>query len=506
MDPDWAGKEFKKATALDCRTRGTVADLVERLVTYSEKPFSVAAGEAGRQVFWRLGRRTLPSAEPVGPPEAGCLPLPEAEGATPAVAAGGETGQRLGPAQLLAGHFYQTAQRSQEYPLVLVAQDTTELHFPHTTIPCEAGGLGPTGTERNKRGLFAHSALALSPDGLPLGLLHLALWSRDPAAHGQGAQRRSREVAEKESQRWLDGVAAVEATLPVEQPVVVIQDREGDIFALLSQPRRAQTFLLVRAAQDRKVEWQSAPGRSERSRLFTVAAAGSLVGNLTVRVPRRQGQDEAQATLEIRVSRMEVQPPSRLTVAERKRLDAAPVAVTVIRAHEPAPPRGAPAIEWVLVTTLPVETAADAVQVVGYYALRWRIERLHFVLKSGTKVEQSQQQSRAALERALALYYLVAWRLLWLTYLARIAPELPATVVFTHAEIRILARGSRKPVKTIASAVRALAILGGYVPYRSALPPGVKVLWRGSLELRAALFGYETRDEELCEQAHSRQR
>ncbi len=474
MQNDWAGAEFRGATSLDVRVRGNLADLCQRLAADPTSAFSAAAGSSGRQVFQRLssgsGKRSPGDVADTWDqdPESG-----------------------IAAVELLSGHVKETARRCQAYPLVLVAQDTTELYFPHSPIPMQRGGLGPTSVEPNKRGLFAHAALALSPAGLPLGVLHIEFWSRDPTEHGKRVTRRSRATVAKESQKWLSGVQAIEAALPAEQPVLVVQDREGDVFALLAQSRRPNTWLLIRACQNRKVKCVTAEGKTVTDHLFHVAKAGTVLGELTVQAPRQRDQEEETIRLELQASQMDVQPPINLPAAERRRLGTA--TVWVIRAREINPPPGNPAIEWVLVTTLPVRTAAEAAQIVGYYACRWRIERLHYVLKSGMQVEASQHASRATLERVLGLYYLTSWWLLRLTYLGRLTPELPVQGILTGAEIRILVHSRRKPVNTIADAVMAIGILGGYLPYRRALPPGVKVLWRGYQRLEAAVLGYHAR-------------
>lgn len=480
--PDWAWEEWRDATALDVRLRGSMADLCAQLAAQPELSFSAAAGSAGRQAFARLSKLFATEPRPVAGDGEG---TPEAGSVQP------EWAPSRAPAPLLAGHRVATVERCQAFPRVLVAQDTTEIHLPHSPLPLAPGGLGPTNTQRDKPGLLSHAALALSPDGLPLGVLDLALWARDPEGYGQRSTRKQRPTAAKESQKWLAGVSAVEAALPPDTEVVILQDREGDVFDLLAQARRPRTYLLLRAAQNRTVRWEHAPGERVQGRLFEVAATAPVVGELTVAVPRRKGVEEETAHLELRAVQLSVCPPQRLPQSQRP----APQVVTLIRAAETSPPAGQPAIEWVLVTTLPVRTAAEVLTVVGYYACRWRIERLHYVLKSGLQIEKLQHAQRPQLERAVTLYYLVAWRLTWLTYLGRAAPTLAASTVFTEVELRILGHATRRPVGTVGEAVLALGCLGGYAPYRTALPPGVKVLWRGYRRLQAALLGYAARGD-----------
>jgi hypothetical protein len=477
MASEWAWREMRGAAVPDVRARGSLADVCEGLADQPGLSFSAAAGTAGRQAFRRLGSSNG------GPAETVAAAQQDAAGDVQEAPPAAGVSRTVGVPQLLAGHVQETAQRCGALPRVLVAQDTTELKFPHSPL---TEGLGPTGTDPHSKGLLSHSALALSPAGTPLGVLHLSLWAREQEAYGQRHGRRRRVVAEKESHKWLSGLRAVEAALPATQEVVVIQDREGDVFALLAEPRGPRTHLLLRAAQNRKVQWTLPDGQGATDSLFAVAAAGTIVGSLTVQVPRRRGQDEAQATLEIRVTAVVVQPPRHRKAGDPDTSQA----VTLIQAVELHPPAGETRIEWVLVTTLPVPDAPTAVEVVGYYACRWRIERLHYTLKSGLQVEALQHETRETLDRVVALYYVVAWHLLWLTYVAREAPTAPAATVLREVEIRVLQQVTGRPVHTAQEAVEALGILGGYAPYRSALPPGVKVLWRGYRRLQDMLLGY----------------
>jgi hypothetical protein len=266
--------------------------------------------------------------------------------------------------------------------LLLVAQDTTsfnyETHYATT-------GLGLIGDGRSQ-GLLAHSALAMIASGLPLGVLHLELWTRDPHTKGQRRSRASRPTEEKESRKWLTGLAAVEAALPENQPVLVIQDREADVFAFLSAPRRPHTHLLLRACQPRQgvIPATGEPdeeGAVPRSGdLLTVASQAPAVGTLAITVPRAPGRAAREAVLTLRVTRLQIQAPQWRKGRARHQA-ATPVTLWVLRATETDPPPGAEAVDWVLVTTLPCATAEAAQAVVGYYAKRWLIERLHFTLK-----------------------------------------------------------------------------------------------------------------------------
>lgn len=445
----WARAEMQGAEVWDPRCRRSLATLCEKLADHPGASFSQAAGPASRQAAHRIFEH------------------PETT-----------------VAGLLAGHAAQTASRAQAYPLLLAVQDTTECDFSGHKAAADLGPLGSGLT----RGLLCHSVLAVSPEGLPLGVLHMALWTRDPAQAGQRQARRKKNTWEKESQKWLDGLTGMEAALPAEQCVLLIADREADVFAYLAAPRRAHTELLTRVCHPRTVvvERAAAEGGALRGSLLAVAKSAPVVGQLRVRVPRQPGQPEREATLEVRLTQAAVQPPCHRKAGEPN----CPQPVSIVCATERDPPPGVQAIQWILTRTDRVRTAAAACQSIQYYARRWVIERWHFTLKSGCRVERLQFDDVTSLKHGLALYGVVAWRLLWLTHLARTEPEQPATLVLNGIERHVLEAAVQRPVLTVRDAVRAIAKLGGFAGSPAMGEPGVKSLWLGWRQLEAMIEGY----------------
>jgi hypothetical protein len=374
------------------------------------------------------------------------------------------------PAAIRAAHVDATVARLAGQRRVLLIQDTTSLDFSHHPA---TQGLGPL-EHPASRGLKLHSVLAVTLEGVPTGLVSQQVWARDPASVGQRHQRRQRATAEKESQRWLDGVLGCEAVLPPDLDLVTIADREADLYDLFALPRRAGHDLLIRAAHDRNLTEGSA-------RLWAAAQAGASLGPHRVTVGRRPGQPLRTATLTVRVAAVHLTPP----LHHRQRASCPSVPVWAIWAAETQPPDGGAAVQWLLLTTLPVTTLAEAATCLGWYALRWLIERYHFVLKSGCRIEALQLATAARLDRALALYSIVAWRLLWLTYLARQTPDAPCTLALAPAAWQALWCAHHQTTTlpttppTLALAVRWIARLGGFLGRSGDGEPGVTVLWRG---------------------------
>ena len=367
--------------------------------------------------------------------------------------------------------------------LLLVVQDTTELDY--SKHPA-AAGLGPTGGGDGSagHGMFVHSALAVSAAGLPLGLLHQQTWMRDPAEVGSRHARKQRPYEDKESYRWAQTVQAAEKAVPADLPLLHIADREGDIYELFALPRREGSHLLIRAAQDRCV---AGPQR----RLFGAAAAAPLVGSCDLLVRRRDQYRARSARLEVRVAPITLRPPRGGGHAP----DLAPVELHLIWLYEPNPPADTEPVQWLLLTDLAIGDLTQALVCAGYYARRWLIERYHFALKSGCRIEAAQLREAKRIERLLVLYCLVAWRLLWLTYAARQHPELPCTLALCDLEWQTLWRYFQREVPlppvppTLHQAVRWLAMLGGFLGRTGDGEPGAQVLWRGLTRLQDIVTG-----------------
>lgn len=447
MADAWAQQEFSGCQVPDRRFVAGLTGIASNLARSSELCFSQAVGHGGRQTANRLFRN--------------------------------EETQIDG---LLAGHFPQTAARCGQHDLVLLVQDTTFLNY---TSHKATVGLGPIGTTSALRGLVAHSVLAVSPQGQPIGLLHLDIWARAVDAPRSRDTKRKLLNAEKESRKWGDGLKSAQSRLPASQQAIVVCDREADVFSFFSAPRRKNIDLLVRAARPRIVEVATGDG-SHRTDLLTAAAEAESVGEMRVTVPAKPGRAERIANLNIRAATVIANPPRH----GKREATYRQLKLSVIEARECDSEAVQDPIHWVLITTRSAATTDEYCQLVTFYSRRWVIERLHYTLKSGCKVERLQIDDAEALRMALAVYFVVAWRLLWLTYIARTDPDRPAEEVFESTEIAVLEAATAKPIKTVALAVIAIAGLGGYEYYKSAPPPGPKMLWQGLRKLDNMVLGW----------------
>jgi len=384
--------------------------------------------------------------------------------------------------RILQPHIEQTARRASEYPVVLVAQDTTEINLTGHQKTTGLGYLGST----ECRGLMMHNLLAISPEGTPLGVLHEYFWVRPPEEMGKRKSRNRRTLGEKESRRWLDGVTAAEAALPQHPHIIVVADRESDIYDLFAMPRDSRTDLLVRIRdRRRRVEHPA-------KYLGTAIEESPPRCETTVEVQRADGRPPRQATLTLRWEQLTAcRPANHLGEPPVE-----PVRLWFLSAREENPPPGQSSINWLLASTLPIYVLEDALQLLTWYLHRWRIEQFHFVLKSGCRIERLQLETAESMKSAIATFSIVAWRLLWLTYEARRQPQAACTRVLDEEAWQVAHRAlhPRSPLPsappTLSEATRWIARLGGFLDRKHDGQPGVTTLWRGWRRLEDLLIGY----------------
>lgn len=410
---------------------------------------------------------------------------------------------------LLDPHIAATLARIREHPVVVLAQDTSEADL---TCPNEQmKGVGPL-NDASRVGLYLHPLLALTPERLPLGVVGAKFWARDAEAFAQPAavkakQRKAKAIQDKESVRWLEGYqrACVVAQECPQTQVICVSDSEGDIYECLAAGQaveaagRRPAAWIVRACQDRALAKD--PTADAAGPLFTAAAAGPVLQRLTIevskRVPkskdarkRKQPRAARQAMVTVQAAQLTLRGPWRTGTGKL-----ADVTVNVVLVREQDPPAGEEPIAWLLLTSLPVETAAQAVVVVQYYCCRWQIEIYFRVLKSGCQIEASQLETREAFEAYLALCLIVAWRVLYLLMLGRECPELPCDAVLGEDEwqaVYAVVTGQPPPAQPppLGEMVRRIASLGGYLGRKGDGPPGPKAMWLGMQRMTDLALGW----------------
>lgn len=394
-------------------------------------------------------------------------------------------------ARILAGHFQSTRIRAAavDGPL-LVLQDTTEFSYKRahpeqigtlTTIPGrKTDGRRPMHT---LCGLLMHSSLVVTPEGLPLGLAAIRFWTRSKFRGVIALKRRINPtrvpIEHKESVRWLENLRDATVLLGNPARLVHIGDRENDIYEFFCAARSAGTHFLVRTCVDRL----AGNGKQTIADQMSEVAVQGLHDVLV-----EEGRKTTRAIVELRYRRIHVLPP----IGKQKRYSA--IDLTVIQARERGEPSGRPAIDWQLITDLPVNSPQEAIEKLDWYALRWKIESFHKILKSGCRAEEARLRTAERLVNLIALFCIIAWRLFWMTMLNRTEPEASPRIALTRDEIGLLDRmidatGQPPPSRALSDYLIHIARLGGYLARASDPPPGNVVLWRGWCRLMDIKLG-----------------
>lgn len=358
---------------------------------------------------------------------------------------------------ILAPHWQSAEARMRAHRVVLCLQDTTELDFNGQRIV----GLGPLSYEA-QRGMYVHPTYAVSPEREPLGVLDAWMWAREPKdAEG----KRSGLL---ESTRWTEGysrIAELAARLPATR-LVYVADREADIVALMAQARDLgqPADWLIRSQHNRALP--------EGGKLWATVTADEALGGIRFTMPSRQGQKARDVRPRDWVKRTSVSDGG-----------GGRVEVSCLVAREEGAPEGVKPVEWRLLTNRLIDTFEAAAELIDWYRARWEIELFFHVLKNGCRVEALQLSTMERLERALALFMVVAWRIARLMRLGRTCPDLDAALLFERHEWQAAYILNRKKVpKTpprLNDVVRLVAMLGGFLARKGDGEPGVKTLWLG---------------------------
>ena len=380
-----------------------------------------------------------------------------------------------------------SARRAACLPFVYVPVDATDLTYTDTT---GERGTGPISDRAHPvRGFFHVGALALSPEGVTLGLCASRYWARPEVRPLRTSAMRSRDFEDKETYAYervmLCAEAALQCSAPNTRPWFQI-DRAGDIAELLLTSIREGRWITVRACYDRKV----IDGAARTLRDVRDAAPEAFEATVLVRA--REGCPARAAR--VRVSYQ----ATTLWLTERATQRQWSASLWTVWAREVDAPPGSTPIEWTLHTTRPVESAWDAYETVWGYCQRWRIEEFHRAWKSGAcDVERSQLRSPDALWKWASLMSAHATRLMRLRDLSRSHPDTSATEAFSAAELEAIV-ALRAPrdhtpgqTPTLGRVVRWVAELGGYAGSPKKSPPGVTVIQRGMDRVESVVLALE---------------
>lgn len=402
--------------------------------------------------------------------------------------------ERVSEADILSGDFRATRERTAAIGgTLLVLHDTTEFSYPRENIGLLHRSRNPGRSPHPLCGISMHSSLVVTAAGRPLGLSVVKFWTRKVFKGTNELRRRVNPtripIGEKESVRWVDNLVETTALLGTPARWVHIGDREADIYELFCAANDVGAHFVIRSAYPRLAEDGTTKTDAEMQGV-------RLKGVHRIEVRDATGA-MSSAVLELRYRRMRVLPP----VAKAR--DYGPLELTMIYAEERGRPKGRERISWKLLTDLPVRSREEAVEKLQWYALRWKIELFHKILKSGCKVEESRLRTAPRLVNLIATCCVLAWRIFWMTMINRAQPAAAPTVALTQLELELLDRlkADKAPTnttdKTLSHYLTKIARLGGYLDRASDPPPGNIGMWRGLARLTDITFGFSLHAENV---------
>jgi Transposase DNA-binding len=441
----------------------------------------------------RLGKRLRKLLDQMAGALGGSIPLACQDWANTKAAYRFFSNERISDGDILGGHFQSTRSRlAATAGPILVLHDTTEFSYQRERadrigLTCRVNS-GKSGRFRMHTvcGLLMHASLAVTTDGLPLGLAAVKFWTRKKFKGTAALKRQINPtrvpIEHKESVRWLENMHRSTELFVDPGRCVHIGDRESDIYELFCLAQELGTHFLVRCCVDR------------------LAGDGTHTVSDAMAEVRVQGRHHVEirnghgalgtAVVELSYHSLRILLPP---IGKQKRYPA--LTLTVLHAQERDEPVDRPRIDWRLITDLPVHSNRAAIEKLRWYAMRWKIEVFYKVLKSGCKAEEARLRTAERLVKLIAVFCILSGRVFWMTMINRSAPNAEPDLVLTGTEIALLDRlipdkgPGPPPDKPLAVYLTKVARLGGYLARAGDPPPGATVMWRGLSRLTDITLG-----------------
>lgn len=395
------------------------------------------------------------------------------------------------PEAIADGIFASTAKFAKNTKVCLAIQDTTTVDISDYLKDGWKEMGSPAGYQ-------VHSTLLVDgASATPIGLVDQARWLRPhKSVRKTKAEKAARTAKEKESHKWALGLEGTARRLSSMENVITVCDREADIYDFLHTMDQQEFRYVVRAKHNRKI-------KSSDARLFEKVSNSQTLGQYTVQIGQR-GEQRAQKGQKSRPSRKSrkaiaeiraVQVELPATIKATQKHPAPPVVTNIVLVEEPCPPTGIEGIRWLLLTSEPIATIAQVLNIVKYYSQRWLIEEFHKAWKTGCNLEQRRLQSYDNFERMMVVTAAIGVRILQLRTLGQGAEVTCDTILDTDEWQCLYANTNPgeplpKEVPTVKWAYYAIAKLVGWSDSKRTGRVGWQTLWEGWQRLELLLQGW----------------
>src|ERR1044071_7046726 len=267
---------------------------------------------------------------------------------------------------------------------VLIAHDISNISY----NDLQADGFGYL-AYKDGRGIICYSSIAISDEGVPLSLIYQHNWTRQEEELGKAKKRATVPFEQKESYQWYQGMSEVNKHLGNNLQKIHIADREADIYELFFNAYEANTDLLIRSRHNRQL--------SDGSPLWEAVSGQPLAATVALQIPDKTGKKRTDIEVEVRYDQVEI---LRLQRSNNQYESVELSAIEIKQKGEKKDWQEEP-VHWKLLTSVEVNNVTGALQCVQWYCYRWLIERFHYVLKSGTRIEELQLKDAGSLQKAI---------------------------------------------------------------------------------------------------------
>lgn len=386
--------------------------------------------------------------------------------------------------KMFQSHQQRVRERCEKQPVVLAIQDSSIFFLRGAQ---KASDMGLVGNLRySDIGLNIHTSLLITPESELLGISDIHAYDRKPVGKKRSKTYDQLPALQKETGKWIRAITNTRKVIGENVRLVWIADREGDFWDYFSKLEESKEWFVQRVVHERAIK------ESEED-YFAYVKKSLPIGCVEFLIDSRGGENERAKRVvecEIRTAEITMKRPKRLP----REVDE--LQVRVIHVIEKGEKKPSGNLEWYLITNVKCTTYDEIVEKIHWYRMRWMIEELHRVVKSGCGAEEMRLESKDRLMKYLLLLFVVGTRILWISKLAKVKGEEPCTEAFSDEEWQILyvRKYNQKPpdnyVPTIKEAVRLLGILGGFYEYNKR-EPGTMTLWRGMKRLKELIKGIE---------------
>ena len=400
--------------------------------------------------------------------------------------------------KILEPHIENTKQRISQSGHIVLVQDTSVIDFSRHYKTTGLGSLGGHAAFESL-GLLMHTTLALTKTGLPLGIIDQKTWAR-PGQDIEGHAHAMLPIEQKESFKWIRALRESAKLLP-ETEITMVCDREADIYDLFNEAIDENINLIVRLKHDRVLYDEES---EDYVRALDLLGTLPQAAEIKVVVPGSGKRKPRLAHLEVRFTEATwTSRPRGVQTSRVKHLY--DMTLWMVEMREIGVRKGITPLHWVLVTTDEVKNAKQAIEVGNTYRMRWEVELYFKSLKTGCGVEHCRLEEASRLIRYINIMSIIAWRILWMTWMNRTDPKASAERIFSEAEwksiwlrhyVREIKQGKRQAIPPdqpmdVRTAVRWMAMRAGFLGRKSDGEPGLIAIWRGWLDLLGAAELYE---------------